>query len=174
MSSLHNDLDTWAGKSRARGDDRIEILNDTANEIAELLREHQQLRDAMFKPEEASDHYQGDGGRRSTAEKETNGMNDQFTAPAVKQLEWHYRDGQQFYTYYTEELGRAVYWINQQFGSDSFYFTTMTCLGITLYDGDDLPSAKAAAQADYEARIHAALASPPSPTHPQLPKESAV
>ncbi len=47
MSSLHNDLDTWASKSRAKGNDRIEILNETANEIAELLREHQQLRDAI-------------------------------------------------------------------------------------------------------------------------------
>jgi hypothetical protein len=68
MSSLHNDLDTWASKSIAQGNDRIEILNSTAHEIAETLREHQQLRDAMFKPEEASGHYQGDGGQRSTRE----------------------------------------------------------------------------------------------------------
>jgi hypothetical protein len=94
-----------------------------------------------------------------------------FEAPTVKQLEWLYRDGQQFYTYYTEELGRAVYWINQQFGSDSFYFTTMTCLGVTLYDGDDLPSAKAAAQADYEARIHAALVSSMTTYQPKQKRE---
>ncbi len=62
MSSLHNDLDTWANKSIAQGNDRIEILNSTAHEIAETLREHQQLRDAMFKPQSASDHYEGDGG----------------------------------------------------------------------------------------------------------------
>jgi hypothetical protein len=96
------------------------------------------------------------------------------SVPAVKQLEWHYRDGQQFYTYYTEELGRAVYWINQQFGSDSFYFTTMNCLGVTLYDGDDLPSAKAAAQADYEARIHSALVSSMNTYQPKQKREGSV
>jgi len=60
MSSLHNDLDMWANKARVRGSDRIEILNSTAHEIAETLREHQLLRDAMFKPQAASDHYEPD------------------------------------------------------------------------------------------------------------------
>lgn len=47
MSSLHNDLDTWANKARVSGRDRIEISNDTAHEIAAFLRDHQQLYDAM-------------------------------------------------------------------------------------------------------------------------------
>lgn len=59
MSSLHNDLDTWAAKARRAGNDTIYITLDTAHEIARLLREHQQLRDAMFKPESASSEYEG-------------------------------------------------------------------------------------------------------------------
>ncbi|WP_210339354.1 hypothetical protein [Ochrobactrum sp. Q0168] len=51
-----------------------------------------------------------------------------------------------------------LYYINQSFGSDSFYFATVRYSdGAMLYDGDDLPSAKAAAQADYEARVLSAL-----------------
>lgn len=37
MSSLHNDIATWAGKARARGQDRIEILVETADELSEAL-----------------------------------------------------------------------------------------------------------------------------------------
>ncbi|MBN9314208.1 MAG: hypothetical protein J0I99_00560 [Devosia sp.] len=38
MSSLHNDLSTWAGKARASGRDRIEITTDLADALAEVVR----------------------------------------------------------------------------------------------------------------------------------------
>lgn len=47
MSSLHNDLDTWAGNARVSGQDRIEIDNGTAHHIAQQLREHQWMKEAL-------------------------------------------------------------------------------------------------------------------------------
>lgn len=47
MSSLHNDLDMWANKSRVSGRDRIEIDNDTAHSIAASLRKLAALEDAF-------------------------------------------------------------------------------------------------------------------------------
>lgn len=38
MSALHNDLSTWAGKARAKGQDRIEITTHLADALAELVR----------------------------------------------------------------------------------------------------------------------------------------
>lgn len=38
MSSLHNDLTTWAGKARARGQDRIELTVELADALGELVR----------------------------------------------------------------------------------------------------------------------------------------
>ena len=79
------------------------------------------------------------------------------SAPRVRALVWEYNDRQSFYTYVVKVLGAREYWINQEFGSDQFYFSTTRRDGLCLYDGDDLPAAKAAAQADYTARILAAL-----------------
>lgn len=52
MSSLHNDLDSWAAKARSRGSDRIEITNETAERIGQTLRDHQRLleeKQSLFK-----------------------------------------------------------------------------------------------------------------------------
>lgn len=59
MSSLHNDLDTWANKARVSGRDRIEISNETAHEIAAYLRDHQQLYNAMQKVRDAIKNARG-------------------------------------------------------------------------------------------------------------------
>ncbi len=76
---------------------------------------------------------------------------------AVKALEWVYTE-RAVGTYIARDERGDMYWINQSFGSDSYYFTTIRRVdGETLYDADDLDTAKAAAQADYEARIRAAL-----------------
>lgn len=74
----------------------------------------------------------------------------------VKKLEWEYRE-QQSMTYVVRRHWGIEYFINQSFGSDTYYFTTVNHEGRILYDGDDLPSAQAAAQADYEPRILSAL-----------------
>lgn len=37
MSSLHNDLATWAGKARARGEDTIYLDLETVEQIVEAL-----------------------------------------------------------------------------------------------------------------------------------------
>ncbi len=47
MSSLHNDLATWAGKARARGQDRIDITVDTADELSDALMQRAALLDAL-------------------------------------------------------------------------------------------------------------------------------
>lgn len=47
MGSLHNDLDTWASRSRISGSDRIEIDNKTAHAIAHDLRKLATLEDAF-------------------------------------------------------------------------------------------------------------------------------
>lgn len=47
MSSLHNDLATWAGKARARGQDRIEITTETADEVSEVLMQRAELFSAL-------------------------------------------------------------------------------------------------------------------------------
>ncbi|QIG77419.1 hypothetical protein EVB64_093 [Rhizobium phage RHph_TM61] len=39
MGSLHNDLASWASKSNAQGQDRIEITNETALKIADQIVE---------------------------------------------------------------------------------------------------------------------------------------
>jgi len=76
---------------------------------------------------------------------------------AVKKLEWKYVE-RAVMTYVTSDDRGMLYYINQSFGSDSYYFATVRYSdGTVLYDGDDLPSAKAAAQADYEARILSAI-----------------
>lgn len=76
---------------------------------------------------------------------------------AVKKLKWKYVERTSM-TYVTFDDRGMLYYINQSFGSDSYYFATFRYSdGKVLYDGDDLPSAKAAAQADYERRILAAL-----------------
>lgn len=74
----------------------------------------------------------------------------------VKPLEWEYRE-QRMMTYVVKDYRGIVYHINQMFGSDSYYFTTVKYDGSILYDGEDLPEAKAAAQADFEAKIKSAL-----------------
>lgn len=45
--SLHNDLDTWASKARVRGNDRIEVMNETAHDIAKQLRRLTIVEDAL-------------------------------------------------------------------------------------------------------------------------------
>ncbi|MGN7964354.1 hypothetical protein ACTJKP_26885, partial [Brucella sp. 22210] len=80
-----------------------------------------------------------------------------LAAVRVKKLEWTYTERVAM-TYVTSDDRGMLYYINQSFGSDSYYFATVRYSdGTVLYDGDDLPSAKAAAQADYEARILSAL-----------------
>lgn len=74
----------------------------------------------------------------------------------VKPLEWEYHE-RPMMTYVVRDERGVCYHINQAFGSDSYYFATVRHDGKILYDGDDLPEAKAAAQADYEARILSAL-----------------
>lgn len=56
MSSLHNDLDTWANKARTRGFDTIEISNDTAHEIAKQLRKLAAVSDALDMALTGSNH----------------------------------------------------------------------------------------------------------------------
>ena len=76
---------------------------------------------------------------------------------AVKALEWAYTE-RTVGTYIARDDRGDMYWINQSFGSDSYYFTTIRRVdGETLYDADDLDAAQAAAQADYEARIRSVL-----------------
>lgn len=75
----------------------------------------------------------------------------------IKPLEWEYHE-RPMMTYVVSDERGLRYHINQYFGSDSYYFATVRHDGNILYDGDDLPSAQAAAQADYEARILSALA----------------
>lgn len=75
----------------------------------------------------------------------------------IKPLEWEYHE-RPMMTYVVRDERGLCYHINQYFGSDSYYFATVRHDGKILYDGDDLPSAQAAAQADYEARILSALA----------------
>lgn len=78
-------------------------------------------------------------------------------APKVKALEW-LESRRPVKTYWAQDERGDLYWINQAFGSDSYYFTTVRRSdGATLYDGDDLGSAKAAAQADYEKRVLSCL-----------------
>lgn len=80
---------------------------------------------------------------------------------AIKPLEWIYRE-QPVRTYCASDDRGDLYWINQSFGSDSYYFTTVRKSdGSTLYDADDLDAAKAAAQSDYEQRIRSALVDVP-------------
>ena len=81
-------------------------------------------------------------------------------APGVKvnPLEWEYKE-RSVGTYIAKDDRGDMYWINQSFGSDSYYFTTIRRADEeTLYDADDLDAAKSAAQADYTARIMSALA----------------
>lgn len=47
MSSLHNDLATWAGKARSRHEDTIELDVDTADKIAVLIAAAAQLVDRV-------------------------------------------------------------------------------------------------------------------------------
>lgn len=47
MSSLHNDLATWAGKARASGLDRIEITTETADELSDALMQRAALAEAL-------------------------------------------------------------------------------------------------------------------------------
>jgi hypothetical protein len=71
-------------------------------------------------------------------------------ATRVKPLVWEDRGG--------VDYASDRYLVQVFFGSDQYYFETWDLsLGLKLYDGDDLPSAKAAAQADYEQRIRAAI-----------------
>jgi hypothetical protein len=54
------------------------------------------------------------------------------------------------------------YTIQVFFGSDSYHFETWDLsLGRKLYDGDDLPAAKAAVEADHAARIAAMIEETP-------------
>ena len=77
--------------------------------------------------------------------------------PQVKALEW-LESRRPVKTYWAQDERGDLYWINQAFGSDSYYFTTVRRSdGATLYDGDDLGAAKAAAQADYEKRVLSCL-----------------
>src|SRR5690606_4387999 len=71
----------------------------------------------------------------------------------VKALDWTYIERVAM-TYVTSDDRGMLYYINQSFGSDSYYFATVRYAdGTMLYDGDDIDAAKAAAQADFEARI---------------------
>lgn len=75
----------------------------------------------------------------------------QPVAVKVKPLAWGYEGNKS--QYHADR-----YLVQEFFGSDQYYFETWDLsLGQVLYDGDDLPSAKAAAQADYEARILSTL-----------------
>lgn len=80
-----------------------------------------------------------------------------MTKPHVKKLDWTFQE-QSSRTYCAADERGDMYWINQSFGSDSYYFVTVRRSdGGILYDGDDLYAAKAAAQADFERRILSAL-----------------
>lgn len=83
-------------------------------------------------------------------------------APAVtvKPLEWEYVErATMTYTAFWAD-GDVAYYIDQGFGSDSYYFRTIQWPEETIYDGDDLEAAKKAAQKAHEARILSALAEP--------------
>lgn len=81
-------------------------------------------------------------------------------AVAIKPLEWEYVErATMTYTAHWAD-GDVAYYIDQGFGSDSYYFRAVRWPEETIYDGDDLEAAKAAAQADYEARIRSALVAP--------------
>ncbi|UFS83162.1 hypothetical protein LPB79_12990 [Rhizobium sp. T136] len=81
---------------------------------------------------------------------------------SVKALQWEYRE-RQMMTYVVKDYCGVIYHINQTFGSDSYYFTTVRYDGEILYDGDDLPSAQEAAQAGHERRILSTLIATPKP-----------
>jgi hypothetical protein len=85
---------------------------------------------------------------------------------SVKALEWEYHE-RPMLTYVASDERGMMYHVNQAFGSDSYYFATVRFDGALLYDGDDLPSAQAAAQSDYEQRILSAL-SPQPVTKPAM------
>ena len=45
MGEIHNDLATWAGKARARGQDTISLDIETADMISDLILEYQEKLD---------------------------------------------------------------------------------------------------------------------------------
>ena len=93
---------------------------------------------------------------------------------AVKKLEWKYVE-RAVMTYVTSDDRGMLYYINQSFGSDSYYFATVRYSdGTVLYDGDDLPSAKAAAQADYEARVMSTIETVIPVSQPSAARELAL